>query len=114
MRELSYPRKFPAFSPLIMFDAGGKSTYPLDCFGAFADEFRGFEIIVFHDVVRIAGLHHEHIDASESTYSPCFPFVFVSFALVVVTLTMSLNDGFVSSHGGDAWLKSRTYRRFSG
>ena len=57
MRELSYPRKFPAFSPLIMFDAGGKSTYPLDCFGAFADEFRGFEIIVFHDVVSHRWVH---------------------------------------------------------
>jgi hypothetical protein len=34
---------------------------------------------------RITGMmdpHHEKIDASESTYLPCFPLVFVSFALV--------------------------------
>ena len=38
------------------------------------------------------GPHHQNIDTSESTYFPCFPFAFVSFALVIVTQTMSLAD----------------------
>ena len=84
--------------------------------GTFADEFRGFEIIVFHDAVLHRWAHIMKISTqpSEGTYVPYLPFVFVSFALVVVTFSRRpcplLTFGVFARRG--CWAQIMNYQRF--